>query len=223
MWNDEENENEGETAQAPRPPGRLVVVSGPSGSGKSTLVQRLLAHPELRLTVSVSATTRSPRAGEVPGRDYVFLTPEQFEQMRIRGELLEFAPVHGHLYGTPAEPVRRAMAQGLCVALVIDVQGGFQVREKVPDALLVFIKVPSLEILENRLRARGTDDEAAVERRLAGARRELELAPQYHVQVINDDLDRAVQELASILIQNGCGAKSPFSSLGTCHLFEEKP
>ncbi len=155
--------------------GRLVVISGPSGSGKSTLVQRLLAHPELRLTVSVSATTRKPRPGEVPGRDYFFLTPEQFE--RNRGELLEFASVHGHLYGTPAEPVRRLMAQGVCVALVIDVQGGFQVREKVPDALLVFIQVPSLEVLESRLRARGTDDEATIERRLAAARRELEMAP----------------------------------------------
>ena len=183
------------------------MISGPSGSGKSTLVQYLLAHPELRLTVSISATTRSPRPGEVQGRDYFFVAPEEFEHMRIRGELLEFAPVHGHLYGTPAGPVSRAMAQGLCVALVIDVQGGFQVREKVPDALLVFIQVPSLEILENRLRARGTDDEAAIQRRLAGARRELELAPQYHVQVINDDLNRAVEELASILIQNGCGAR----------------
>ena len=139
----------------PGRPGRLVVISGPSGSGKSTLVQRLLARPDLRLTVSVSATTRAPRPGEVPGRDYFFLTPEEFEA--IRGELLESAVVHGHHYGTPAGPVRRAIEQGFCVALVIDVQGGFQVREKVPDALLVFIQVPSLEMLEARLRARGTD------------------------------------------------------------------
>ncbi len=94
MWNNEENENAGKPVQAraPTPRGRLVVISGPSGAGKSTLVQRLLAHPELRLTVSVSATTRSPRPGEVPGRDYFFVTPEQFEQMRVRGELLEYAP-----------------------------------------------------------------------------------------------------------------------------------
>jgi guanylate kinase len=90
---------------------------------------------------------------------------------------------------------------------VIDVQGGFQVREKVPDALLVFIQVPSLEVLERRLRDRGTDDEATIERRLAAARRELEMAPQYDVQVINDDLDRAVEELAGILIRDGCGAR----------------
>ena len=205
MWNDGEDGVSRSSGRRPGHSGRLVVISGPSGSGKSTLVHRLLAHPELRLTVSVSATTRKPRPGEVPGRDYYFLTPEQFE--RTRGELLEFAPVHGHLYGTPAEPVRRSMARGLCVALVIDVQGGFQVREKVPDALLVFIQIPSLEVLESRLRARGTDDEATIERRLAAARRELEMAPHYDVQVINDDLDRAVEELAGILIRDGCGAR----------------
>jgi guanylate kinase len=181
------------------------VISGPSGSGKSTLVRRLVARPELRLTVSVSATTRDPRPGEVPDRDYIFLTPEQFEQ--IRGDLLEFAQVHDHLYGTPAEPARRAVAQGFCVVLVIDVQGGLQVRQKVPEALLVFIQVPSLEVLARRLRARGTEDEAIIQRRLVTARRELEMARHYDVQVINDELDRAVEELASILIQNGCGAR----------------
>jgi guanylate kinase len=201
MWNDEDGTGTGR----PATPGRLVVISGPSGSGKSTLVRRLLARPELRLTLSISATTRSPRPGEVSGCDYLFLTPGEFE--RIRGELLEFATVHGHLYGTPAEPVRRAMAKGLCVALVIDVQGGLQVRRTDPDALLVFIRVPSLEVLAGRLRARGTDDEPTIERRLAAARRELEMAAHYDVQVINDDLDRAVEELASILIQSGCGAR----------------
>jgi guanylate kinase len=165
----------------------------------------LLARPELRLTISISATTRSPRPGEVPGHDYHFLTPEEFE--RIRGELLEFAQVHHHYYGTPAEPVRRAMARGLCVALVIDVQGGLQIRRKVPDALLVFIQVPGLDVLAGRLRARGTDSEATIERRLAAARREIEMASHYDVQVINDDLDRAVEELASILIRGGCGAR----------------
>ncbi|MFI5454160.1 MAG: guanylate kinase [Isosphaerales bacterium] len=186
-------------------PGRLIVISGPSGSGKSTLVGRLLARPELRLTVSVSATTRQPRPGEQAGRDYVFLTPEQFES--LRGGLLESAEVHGHFYGTPAEPVRRSMAEGICVLLVIDVQGGFQVRRRVPGALLVFVQPPSLERLEARLRARGTDDEATIVRRRAGARRELEVATGYDVHVINDELDRAVEELASILLRTGCGAR----------------
>jgi guanylate kinase len=200
--------NDGEDAKTGSDPpgrtGRVVVISGPSGSGKSTLVRRLLTRPDLRLTVSLSATTRPPRDGEVHGRDYLFLTPREFED--IRGELLESAVVHGHHYGTPAGPVRRATAEGLCVALVIDVQGGFQVRRKVPDALLVFIQVPSLEVLKARLRDRGTDSPETIERRLATARRELELAPLYDVQVVNDDLDRAVEQLAAILTQNGCGA-----------------
>jgi guanylate kinase len=184
-------------------PGKLVVISGASGSGKSTLVERLLARPELRLRRSVSATTRRPRAGEQPGRDYTFITTEQFE--RTRGELLEHAEVHGHFYGTPAEPVRRAMAQGFCVLLVIDVQGGVQVRQRVPGALLIFIQAPSPDVLETRLRMRGTDDDATIERRLANARRELEMAQAYDVHVINDEIERAVEELVSILKQSGCG------------------
>lgn len=199
MWNDV-----GDAPNDSCRPGRLVVLSGPSGSGKSTLVKRLLERPDLRLTVSISATTRAPRPGEVTGRDYYFMTPEEFEG--IREELLESAIVHGHHYGTPAGPVRRATERGFCVALVIDVQGGFQVRAKVPDALLVFIQIPSLEILEARLRDRGTDSPETIARRLANARRELELASQYDVQVVNDDLDRAVEQLAAILTQNGCGA-----------------
>lgn len=187
-------------------PGRLIVISGPSGSGKSTLVRHLLARPDFRLRVSVSATTRQPRPGEEPDRDYFFLSPEQFAQ--IQGNMLESAVVHGQLYGTPAEPVRLAMAEGFCVILVIDVQGGFQVREKVPQALLVFVQPPSLAVLEDRLRERGTDDESTIERRLVGARREIELAAGYDIHVINDELDHAVDGLAKILEQHGCGLRS---------------
>ena len=187
-------------------PGRLVVLSGPSGSGKSTLAQRLIALPGLRLKVSTSATTRSPRPGEEPGRDYLFVTKEQFE--RMRDSLLESAQVHGYDYGTPEGPVREAMAAGSCVLLVIDVQGGLQVRRRVPNALLIFLKPPDLLTLEARLRARGTDDEPTIERRLTGARRELELAASYDVQVINDNLEQAVGDLAGILTRNGCGARN---------------
>lgn len=188
--------------------GRLVVLSGASGSGKSTLVRRLLERSDLRLKVSISATTRSPRPGEVHGRDYLFLTPAEFEA--IRGDLLESAEVHGHHYGTPAAPVRQAMAEGYCVVLVIDVQGGFQVLRKVPEALLVFVQVPGFDVLEARLRARGTDDEATIGRRLANARHELELSEQYHVHLTNDHLERSVDELATILVQNGCGGRSNY-------------
>jgi guanylate kinase len=184
-------------------PGRLVVISGPSGSGKSTLVHRLLARTDLRLRVSISVTTRSPRPGEVANRDYIFITPEEFE--RKRGDLLESAQVHDHYYGTPAQPARLAMAEGFCVILVIDVQGGFQVRQQVPDVLLVFVQPPSLAVLESRLRARGTDNDATIERRLTNARREIEAAAGYDVHVINDELEPAVERLAAILKQNGCG------------------
>jgi guanylate kinase len=196
--------SEGEAGWAALP-GRLVVISGPSGSGKSTLVRHLLDRPDLRLRVSVSATTRRARPGEADGRDYFFVAPETFEQMRPG--LLEFAQVHDHLYGTPAEPVRQAMAQGYCVLLVIDVQGGLQVRAKVPHALMVFIQVPNLEILQRRLRRRGSDSDAAIEQRIANAKWEIEMAIHYDVQVINDDLDRAVEELASILVAHGCGGR----------------
>jgi len=181
-------------------PGRLIVLSGASGSGKSTLVKRLLERPDLRIKVSVSATTRPPRAGEVHGRDYYFVTPEEFE--RQRGRLLESAQVHGSSYGTPAEPVREALALGNDVILVIDVQGGLQVREKVPGAHLVFVQVPGMDVLERRLRARGTDDEATIRRRLLNASRELELAKFYDVHVINDNLDRSVDELAGLLARD---------------------
>ncbi|QEH38363.1 Guanylate kinase [Aquisphaera giovannonii] len=184
-------------------PGRLVVLSGASGSGKSTLVRRLLGRAELRLAASVSATTRPPRVGEVDGRDYYFLSPEQFEA--ARGDLLESAEVHGFSYGTPAEPVRRRLAEGSCVILVIDVQGGMQVREKVPGALLVFVQVPDPGELERRLRDRGTDDEPTILRRLANARREQELSRSYDVHIVNDDLERCVEELAGVLARARCG------------------
>ncbi len=186
-------------------PGRLIVVSGPSGSGKSTLVRRVLARPEVWARLSISATTRAPRPGEEPGRDYLFLSREDFEGARARGEFLETAEVHGNLYGTPAGPLRADLEAGRCVLLEIDVQGALIVREKVPAALLIFIHAPSLGELEVRLRARATDDEATIARRLANARRELEQTTRYDEQVMNANLDQAVEDFVTLLIHHGCG------------------
>ncbi|WZO98148.1 guanylate kinase [Isosphaeraceae bacterium EP7] len=186
-------------ASAPAASGRLVVVSGPSGTGKSTLVRRVVEQCAPGVVLSISATSRAPRVGEVDGVDYLFLSREDFEQAIARGEFLEWAEVHGNLYGTPAGPVAQAVARGCRVLLEIDVQGGMQVRSRVPDAFLIFVHAPSFEVLEARLRARGTDGEATILRRLANARAELEQSPRYDVQLVNDDLDRAVAELADVL------------------------
>lgn len=183
-------------------PGRLVVFSGASGAGKSTIVRRLIEKLDGRVKASVSATTRAPRPGEIPGVSYQFVTPEEFEA--LRGDLLESAEVHGAWYGTPAEPAREALARGICVILTIDVQGGLQVRRKVPNALLVFVRAPSPEILEARLRSRGTDNEAAIERRLNNARLETEMAKEYDVHLVNDDLEACVDELAETLTRHQC-------------------
>jgi guanylate kinase len=190
-------------------PGRLFVISGPSGSGKSTLVRRLVSRPELWVQLSVSATTRPPRPGERDGVDYFFLTRAEFEAARERGEFLEWAEVHGNLYGTPVSPVRKALATGVCELLEIDVQGGFQVRERVPSAVLVFIDVPSFSELEERLRARASDDEQQIERRLAGARWEIEQAGRYDHRVLNGEIEQAVDDLVAICIQHRCQRPSP--------------
>jgi len=183
-------------------PGRLVVLSGASGAGKSTIVRRLIEKLGGRVRQSISATTRAPRLGEIPGVSYQFVTPEEFED--LRGDLLESAEVHGAWYGTPAEPTRRALAEGTCVILVIDVQGGFQVRRKVPNALLIFVQAPSPATLEARLRARGTDDEAAIRRRLLNARLENEMAADYDIHLVNEDLETCVDELAETLTRHHC-------------------
>jgi guanylate kinase len=184
-------------------PGKLFVVSGPSGSGKSTLVRRAIGHPRVRARLSVSATTRPVRPDERPGIDYHFFARDDFEAQR--GDFLEWAEVHGNLYGTPAAPVRESLAAGECVLLEIDVQGALQVKRRIPAAILVFINVPGFEALEARLRTRGTDSESAIQRRLTNARLEIAQAGHYDVQLLNDDLDRAVEALVALMVQHGCG------------------
>ena len=173
-------------------------MSGPSGVGKGTLVSLLRErHPRLGLTVS--ATTRGPRPEEKDGVSYHFLSEEEFERRVEAGEFLEWAWVHGHRYGTLRSEVDRQLAEGRSVILEIDVQGGMNVRAAHPDAVLVFIEPPSMEELERRLRGRGTEDAASNERRLAGAREEMACAPRYDVRIVNDDLERACEELMRVI------------------------
>ncbi len=177
---------------------RLFVISGPSGAGKGTLLAELRKQrPDLGLTVS--ATTRSPRPGEVDGTSYYFLSDEEFRRRIAAGEFVEWAEVHGHLYGTLVSEVKRLLAKGHSLVLEIDVQGALNVRKVYADAVLVFIEPPSLQVLEERLRGRGTEDEASIELRLKNARHEMELADQYDVRIVNDTVDRAAQELGSVM------------------------
>lgn len=178
--------------------GRLVVVSGPSGVGKSTVVERLATR--VPIDFAVSATTRAPRPGEVDGIHYHFVTEEAFRKMLDAGEFLEWAEYGGHLYGTPVDQVRRRLDEGADVLLDIEVHGSRQVKKAHPEAVMIFIAPPSLAELERRLRGRGDTDAEAVVRRLAIGRHQMEEAPGvFDHTVINDDVDRAVSEIAEIL------------------------
>ena len=180
---------------------QFVVLSGPSGSGKTTIVDRLVERSPVKLVKSISATTRRPRKNEIEGENYYFLTAEEFAQRRQRGEFLECAEVHGtgNWYGTLKSEVERAQSLGGWALLEIDVQGARQIIDKYPRALTIFLKASSEAEYEKRLRARGTDAQDVIERRLANARNELESAPQYRYQVVNDDLERAVGEIVHII------------------------
>ena len=178
--------------------GSLFVISGPSGAGKGTLVQRLVERVP-HTWVSISATTRAPRTGEIDGLHYRFMTPEEFERIIEEGGFVEWANVHSHYYGTPTGPIIEHLEAGDNVLLEIDVQGGFQVREKFPDAKLLFIAPPSMEVLEQRLRGRGTDSDEEIAKRLRNAKGELEASKDYDIVVVNDDLEEAIDKLAEVL------------------------
>ncbi len=180
--------------------GKLVVVTGPSGVGKSSILRRAL--PRTGAKFSVSATTRPPREGETAGEDYHFVSREAFEDMIAHGEMLEYAEVHGELYGTPAQPVMESVGRGETIVLDVDIQGGLQVHKKKPDATFVLIVPPSDEELTRRLRGRGTESEPQVQRRLSAAKQEVQTAREsgfYRNVVVNDDLESATREVVSIL------------------------
>lgn len=178
---------------------QLTVLAGPTAVGKGTVVAALLGrYPTL--TVSVSATTRDPRPGELNGVHYYFVSPQEFDSMIERGEMLEWALVHGkNKYGTPRGPVDEALAAGEPVLLEIDLAGARQVKVNRPDAQFIFLAPPSWEELERRLVGRGTEGPEERERRLATARVELEAASEFDHVVINDDIERAVGELAALI------------------------
>ena len=182
--------------------GNLFVVSAPSGAGKSTICR--LVRKMLNINLATSATTRKPREGEVDGRDYYFLTIPEFEKKLANGEFLEHAKVHENYYGTLKAEVESRVNSGENVILEIDVQGGLQVKEKYPEANLIFFKTPNMEDLEKRLRGRKTDSEETIQLRLKNSIKELEYEKDYDISIINYTVDKSCEELINIINSKSC-------------------
>jgi len=183
--------------------GKLIVISGPSGAGKSTVVFKALEGRE-DTCFSVSVTTRKPRPNEVDGKDYFFVDLDQFRDMVANDELLEHAEYVANSYGTPKAYVEKKLNDGMNVLLDIEVQGAKQIKEKMPEAVMVFIIPPSMEELEKRLRGRGTDSERKIEARLIRAREEYEAADFYDYIIVNDDAEKAAEEFSAVITAEYC-------------------
>ena len=181
--------------------GKIIILSAPSGTGKSTIISRLMERPELQLEFSISATSRQPRGGECHGREYYFLSPEEFHERADRGEFVEWEEVYqGTCYGTLRSEVERVIDKGHNLIMDIDVKGALNVKKEFGDrAVSIFVAPPSVEELERRLRGRATDSEESVRKRLDKAEYELTFAPRFDCRVVNDDLDRAVAEVSEII------------------------
>jgi guanylate kinase len=178
--------------------GQLFIVSAPSGGGKTSLVRSIIAR-DATIELSVSYTTRPARPGEIDGRDYHFVTREQFEAMLERAQFLESALVHGNYYGTSEQWVRDRLAAGAAVILEIDWQGAAQIRGRINDAICIFILPPSIAILQQRLRSRAQDSAAVIEQRLRAAREEIAHAGEFDYVIINDQFDEALLDLSSVI------------------------
>jgi len=183
--------------------GQFFVFSAPSGTGKSTIAEALMERFD-RLAYSISHTSRLPRGNEQDGIDYHFVTERNFREMIERNAFLEWAEVHGHLYGTALDTIKAQMSAGSDILMDVDVQGGRNVKKQFPDSTLIFLLPPSLEILKQRLTARGTDDPEVIEKRMAQASEEIRQCSWYDYIVINDDLEKAVFEAQSIIVSARC-------------------
>lgn len=191
--------------------GQLIVFTGPSGVGKGTLLHRLLErHPDIQL--SISATTRQPRAGEEHGKHYYFVTRSEFESMVQQDQLLEWAEFAGNYYGTPRQPLDAMISRGHVVILEIELEGARQVRHTVPTAQQIFVLPPSLEELETRIRGRGQDSDTAIAKRLARAQIEIAAADEFDTQIINDDLERALSDLEKAIFTRPHSTAAPLPS-----------
>ena len=177
--------------------GKLIVISGPAGTGKGTVINGLMERK--RYALSVSATTRAPRGFEQDGINYFFKTVDEFEEMIKNGEFLEYAKFVGNYYGTPKKYVLQKLEEGKNVLLEIEVQGALQVKENYPEATLIFLLPPSMDELESRLRGRDTDSEETIVKRLARAKEEMEYKDKYDYQVVNLEVEQAVEEIEKII------------------------
>lgn len=181
--------------------GLLIILSGPSGVGKGTVRKYILEHFDLSFYYSISMTTRAPRAGEENGKDYFFVTPEEFQRNIEADNFLEWAEFVNNRYGTPKDIVESYREKGIDVLLEIETNGAKQVMAKCPDALSIFIVPPSLEELEARIRGRQSETEASIQKRMAKAAEEMKLASNYNYVVANDDVERAATEIHDIILR----------------------
>ncbi|MBI2119426.1 MAG: guanylate kinase [Elusimicrobia bacterium] len=184
--------------------GKLFVISAPSGGGKSTITRELIKKVP-GLSFSISVTTRKPRPGERNGKDYFFVTEKEFENIKKEKGFLEFANVHGYWYGTPKKFIEDHLKKGKDILLDIDIQGGKQIKKIYPESILVFIVPPSFKVLEARLRERGKDDDASIQKRLKRAKEEIKEASLYDYLIVNDQLSLAVERARAILIAEHAG------------------
>jgi len=184
---------------------KLIIFAAPSGAGKSSLIKKIIEISEEKLELSVSATTRAPRKGEIHGKDYFFISDNEFNELKDKDAFIECANVHGNQYGTLKSFVHEKMEEGISVILDIDVQGFAQIRETIEDMVSIFIIPPSLDELKNRLILRGLDTNDAIEKRLLNALEELKHAESFDYIVLNDNFDNAIDQLSSIIFSDNSG------------------